>query len=86
MNPPDLLSFTAFGGDWPAYETALHSIFIGEIARGGIEFGGVKVNCRRQPEAGGDGLRSGTWCRKVASRMTVCRICVAVSASAGCDG
>ena len=53
MNPPDLLPFTAFGGDWPAYETALHSIFIGEIARGGIVFGGVKVNCRRQPEAGG---------------------------------
>jgi hypothetical protein len=53
MNPPDLVPFTAFGGDWPTYETELHRIFIAEIARGGIVFDGVRVNCRRLPEAAG---------------------------------
>src|SRR3546814_6601574 len=38
---------------WPAYETELHRIFIAEIARGGIEFDGFRVNCRRLPEAAG---------------------------------
>ena len=33
--PPDLIPFTAFGGDWTAYETELHRIFIAEIAHGG---------------------------------------------------
>lgn len=53
MNPPDLVPLTAFGGDWPAYETELHRIFIAEIARGGIEFEGFRVNCRRLPETAG---------------------------------
>lgn len=53
MNPPDLVPFNAFGGDWTAYETELHRIFIAEIARGGIEFRGVRVNCRRIPETAG---------------------------------
>jgi hypothetical protein len=53
MTPPDLLPFAAFGGDWSAYEAELHSIFIAEITRGGIEFDGVRVNCRRLPETGG---------------------------------
>ncbi len=53
MNPPDLLPFAAFGGDWAAYENELHRIFIAEIARGGLAFRGVRVNCRRLPEAAG---------------------------------
>lgn len=53
MNPPDLVSFNAFGGDWQAYEAELYRIFIAEIARGGIMFEGDRVNCRRRPEAGG---------------------------------
>ncbi|MEO3475965.1 hypothetical protein AAFN86_29240 [Roseomonas sp. CAU 1739] len=53
MNPPDLLPFNAFDGDWAAYEAALHSIFIKEIARGGIMFGAATVSCRRLPEASG---------------------------------
>ena len=53
MTPPDLIPFTAFGGDWAAYETELHRIFIAEIARGGLTFRGVRVNCRRLPEAAG---------------------------------
>ena len=53
MTPPDLIPFTAFGGDWTAYETELHRIFIAEIARGGFTFRGVQVNCRRLPEAAG---------------------------------
>jgi hypothetical protein len=34
MNPPALMPFSAFAGDWPAYETELHRIFIAEIAQG----------------------------------------------------
>lgn len=53
MMPPDLVLFAAFGGDWRAYEAKLYSIFVADIARGGIVFDGVRVNCRRQPEAAG---------------------------------
>lgn len=51
MNPPALVPFTAFGGNWAAYETELHRIFMQEIAHGGIRFGGAVVSCRRYPEA-----------------------------------
>jgi hypothetical protein len=51
MNPPALVPFTGFSGDWTAYEAELHRIFMAEIARGGIRFGGVPVSCRRLPEA-----------------------------------
>ena len=53
MNPPDLVPFNAFGGDWQAYEAALFGIFLAEIARGGMVFGGIPVNCRRLPETAG---------------------------------
>ncbi len=53
MTPPDLIPFKAFDGDWAAYETELHRIFIAEIARGGLIFRGERVNCRRLPEAAG---------------------------------
>jgi hypothetical protein len=53
MTPPDLLLFDAFGGDWTAYENELHRIFIAEIARGGVQFRGARVGCRRHPEAAG---------------------------------
>jgi hypothetical protein len=53
MNPPDLLPFNAFGGDWPMYEAALYRIFIADIAQSVLEFEGVRVNCRRNPEAAG---------------------------------
>lgn len=51
--PPDLLQFNAFGGDWPAYEAELHRIFMAEIASGNLQFRGVRVGCRRNPEAAG---------------------------------
>ena len=50
MTPPDLLPFH---GDWNAYEDHLYRIFIDEIAHGGIQFGGLRVGCRRQPETAG---------------------------------
>ena len=53
MTSPDLLPFSAYGGDWRAYEDALHDIFLREIARGGLRFGAWPVNCRRIPETGG---------------------------------
>ena len=53
MTPPDLIPFTAYGGDWTAYETELHRIFIAEMAHGGLTFRGVRVTCRRVPEAAG---------------------------------
>jgi hypothetical protein len=49
--PPDLVPFTAFDGDWPAYEIELHRIFIVEIANCGVQFDGLPVGCRRHPEA-----------------------------------
>jgi hypothetical protein len=53
MNPPDLLPFAAFGGNWAAYETELHRIFIADLANGVVQYGGLRVGCRRHPEAAG---------------------------------
>lgn len=53
MTPPELVLLNAFGGNWPAYETELHRIFMAEIAGGGLQFRGARVGCRRQPEAAG---------------------------------
>ena len=50
MNPPDLLHFA---GDWASYEQALYAVFLGELAQGGVEFDGLPVTCRRNPEANG---------------------------------
>ena len=53
MTPPGLLLFDAFGGNWRAYETELHRIFMDEIVRGGLQFRGQRVSCRRNPETVG---------------------------------
>lgn len=53
MMPPDLLRFGMFDGDWTAYESELHDIFLNEIARGGLQFRGWPVNCRRHTEVAG---------------------------------
>lgn len=53
MTPPNLVPFAAFNGDWKAYEAELHSIFISEIAGGSLQFAGVRVGCRRNPETAG---------------------------------
>lgn len=58
MTPPDLILFTAFGGDWARYENELYDIFINEIARGGLTFRDARVNCRRSPETAGPKLNS----------------------------
>jgi hypothetical protein len=50
LNPPDLLPFT---GDWPTYEAMLYQLFFDELARGGLEFRGWQVQCRRRPEHAG---------------------------------
>ena len=50
MNAPDLLPLSAFGGDWAAYETELHRIFIDDLVNGGVQYGGLRVGCRRHPE------------------------------------
>jgi hypothetical protein len=52
VNPPSLILFNDFGGDWAAYEEALDKIFRSEIAYS-LTFRGDKVNCRRTPEEGG---------------------------------
>jgi len=53
MTPPDLLPFSAFDGDWNAYENELHQIFMAEIARANLRFRGQRVSYRRIPEAAG---------------------------------
>ena len=53
MTPPRLLLFDVFGGNWRAYETELHRIFMDEIVRGGLQFRGQRVSCRRNPETVG---------------------------------
>lgn len=53
VEPPDLVSFSGFGGDWKAYETALYRIFREEIADGSLRFRRLPVRCRRRPETGG---------------------------------
>jgi hypothetical protein len=53
MTPPDLVSFDAFRGDWTAYEAALHCIFLADIAGARLQFGGIAVGCRRDPEVAG---------------------------------
>jgi hypothetical protein len=53
MNPPDLVLFNDFGGDWDAYETELHRIFLAQIAGAALQFRSLPVRCRRHPETGG---------------------------------
>jgi hypothetical protein len=53
MTPPDLVPFDAFCGDWTAYETVLHRIFLADIAGARLQFGGVEVGCRRHPQVAG---------------------------------
>lgn len=53
MNPPDLVPFNAFGGDWQAYEAELFRIFIADLVNDGVQFDGLRVGCRRHPEAAG---------------------------------
>jgi hypothetical protein len=44
---------SAYGGNWSAYEDELHTIFLNEIANGGLTFRGQRVSCRRIPETSG---------------------------------
>jgi hypothetical protein len=53
MNPPDLLPLTVYGGDWVAYEAELYRIFMADLAKGRVRFGGLRVACRRNPETEG---------------------------------
>lgn len=53
MNPPDLLRFADFGGDWSTYEDELNRVFMAEIARAGLVFRDAAVNCRRHDEVAG---------------------------------
>lgn len=53
MNPPDLLRFADFGGDWAAYEAELNQVFMDEIVRAGLVFRGTAVHCRRHAEVAG---------------------------------
>jgi len=52
MTPPDLLPFSAYGGDWNAYEKELYRIFMEEIASG-LHFRDQRVGCLRNPETAG---------------------------------
>lgn len=47
MSLPPLLNFT---GDWDDYVEQLYTIFLDEIAKGGLTFRGDPVSCRRMPE------------------------------------
>jgi hypothetical protein len=51
MTPPELVLFNAFGGNWDTYEAELNRIFSVEIACETLQFQGVRVGCRRHPEA-----------------------------------
>jgi len=53
MNPPELLLFASFDGVWSAYEVELNRIFTTDIAQGNIQYGGLGVSCRRNPETAG---------------------------------
>lgn len=53
MNPPDLVPLNAFGGDWAAYETELHRIFITDFVNGDAQYTGLRIGCRRHPETDG---------------------------------
>ena len=53
MNPPGLLLFQDFGGDWSRYEKELNRVFTEKIVRGGLRFQNQRVSCRRIPETKG---------------------------------
>jgi hypothetical protein len=53
MTAPALIEFAAFNGDWAAYEAALYAVFQQQLAAGNLHFRGVRVGCRRHPEAAG---------------------------------
>lgn len=56
LNPPDLLQFS---GNWDEYEAQLNALFLEQLARGGVEFHGLPVRCRRHPE--NDGKWAAFW-------------------------
>lgn len=51
--PPDLLPFQNFGGDWDRYKKELNRIFTEKIVHGGLRFRDRRVSCRRIPETKG---------------------------------
>ena len=53
MNPPELLLFQDFGGDWNRYEKELNRVFKEKIVHGGLRFQNKRVSCRRIPETKG---------------------------------
>lgn len=50
MNPPPLLRFQDFAGDWAAYEIALYEVFERDIVRYNLRFRETPVSARRTPE------------------------------------
>ena len=53
MNPPELLLFQDFGGDWNRYEEELNRVFKEKIVHGGLRFQNKRVSYRRIPETKG---------------------------------
>ena len=53
MNPPELLLFQDFGGDWNRYEEELNRVFKEKIVHGGLRFQNNRVSYRRIPETKG---------------------------------
>lgn len=49
MNPPELVLFDQFGGNWNAYVDELYRIFSHDISSERLTFRGSRVGCRRVP-------------------------------------
>lgn len=50
MNPPPLLRFEDFDGNWVTYESALYNVFERDIVQYDLQFRGIRVSARRVPE------------------------------------
>lgn len=55
MNPPELLRLDddEFDGNWVDYERELYRIFETEVKDGNLQYRGLPVKCRRDPETQG---------------------------------
>lgn len=47
--PPDLMEFSNYGGDWAAYEDAIYAEYLSTVAHAGLLLWGVQVNVRYIP-------------------------------------
>lgn len=54
--PPELMPFNHYGGNWPAYEAALYEVYLETVVHAGLRFCGAPIKAQFRPETRGKGF------------------------------